>query len=154
MNVYMLKHYMIIINYFQWHSNGILIIIAVIYNYSVFILEFCSLRFVSLKERYGLKWWVCWYRPGKPCRLFPFGVALTRKMRLLVVGDKLAEHWGDARALGQPADKYFQLRRPRGIPFDWTSVSIVFSDEFCTNNCLYSRTNSEETYRVILQNIY
>lgn len=43
---------MIIINYCQWHSNGILII-AVVYNYSVFILEFRSLRFVSLKVRYG-----------------------------------------------------------------------------------------------------
>lgn len=62
-----------------------------------------------------------------PCslllELFPFGIIINQSMLLMGGGEKLCEVWkGKEHFLGQPVTKYFQLRRPKGIPFTWKNV--------------------------------
>lgn len=62
-----------------------------------------------------------------PCslllELFPFGIIMNQSMLIMGGGEKLCEVWkGREHFLGQPVTKYFQLRRPKGIPFTWKNV--------------------------------
>ena len=56
-------------------------------------------------------------------RLFPFGVVMNKDMRILGVGGKLLQAWGNSSSL---LDKHvmevFRLRRPKGISFNWGNV--------------------------------
>lgn len=62
-----------------------------------------------------------------PCslllELFPFGIIINHKMQIMGGGEKLCEVWkGQGSFLGDPVTRYFQLRRPKGITFNWKNV--------------------------------
>lgn len=58
--------------------------------------------------------------------LFPFGMIISREMKLLGVGEKLLQVWGESpEVLGDEVTKHFNLRRPKGIPFTWNNVGII-----------------------------
>ncbi|XP_063244258.1 uncharacterized protein LOC134543278 [Bacillus rossius redtenbacheri] len=68
--------------------------------------------------------------PAVPCallmRLFPFGLVFGEHMRVLAVGEKLLQVFGDADAiLGKPVTDNFKLRRPRGVPFNWKNTMYL-----------------------------
>lgn len=55
--------------------------------------------------------------------LFPFGIIINPSMDIMGVGQKLVEIWTNKEPLlGAPVNKYFKLRRPKGIPFTWKNV--------------------------------
>ncbi|XP_048477612.1 soluble guanylate cyclase 89Db [Plutella xylostella] len=56
-------------------------------------------------------------------QLFPFGVMLDRKMRVLRAGDKLLAAWGGPihRVKVAPVSEILRLRKPK-IPFTWDKV--------------------------------
>lgn len=46
-------------------------------------------------------------------------------MKIMGGGEKLVEIWrGEESFLNKPVIKYFKLRRPKGIPFNWKNVRI------------------------------
>lgn len=62
-------------------------------------------------------------------RLFPFGVIIDRDIRIMDAGEKLLSIWGASTAdevRGDLVVDRFVLRRPRDIPFTWTTVSVTF----------------------------
>lgn len=63
-----------------------------------------------------------------PCKLllelFPFGILINPEMNIMGVGEKLVElSKGRDTLLGKAVANYFNLRRPKGIPFTWRNVS-------------------------------
>lgn len=56
--------------------------------------------------------------------LFPFAFLFNPELKIFGCGEKLVEvAGGKEKLLGQSLTKYFKLRRPKGIPFDWKNVS-------------------------------
>lgn len=58
-------------------------------------------------------------------QLFPFGVLLDKNMKVISAGEKVIGAWGGPKEsfLGQPVTDLFRVRRPKGAPFDFNSVS-------------------------------
>ncbi|XP_072949959.1 soluble guanylate cyclase 89Db-like [Epargyreus clarus] len=56
-------------------------------------------------------------------QLFPFGVMLDRKMKIVLVGDKLLESWGGPwnRLEKSPISEILRLRKPK-VSFTWDKV--------------------------------
>ncbi|KAK0157521.1 hypothetical protein PV328_011258 [Microctonus aethiopoides] len=70
-----------------------------------------------------------------PCNLllelFPFGVVINEKMRIIGVGEKLLQSWGGSSSiLNTHVDEIFKLRRPKGISFTWRNVNYLHSVMF------------------------
>lgn len=56
--------------------------------------------------------------------LFPFAFLFNPEMKIFGCGEKLVEvAGGKEKLLGQSLRQYFKLRRPKGISFDWKTVS-------------------------------
>nr|CAD7602785.1 unnamed protein product [Timema genevievae] len=56
-------------------------------------------------------------------KMFPFGLVYNKDMKVLAVGEKLLQVYGDPDAiLGRPITDNFKLRRPRGVPFTWKNT--------------------------------
>lgn len=59
-------------------------------------------------------------------RMFPFGMLLNEEMRIIGAGEKLLQAWGGKdSALNKPVSELFKLRRPKGIAFNWATVSLT-----------------------------
>ncbi|XP_017776653.1 PREDICTED: soluble guanylate cyclase 89Db-like [Nicrophorus vespilloides] len=56
--------------------------------------------------------------------LFPFGIFINPKMKLMGAGEKIVEVWkgNPDTLLGQSITKIFKLRRPKGVPFTWKNI--------------------------------
>lgn len=64
-----------------------------------------------------------------PCslllELFPFGIIINPDMKIMGVGEKLAEIWSSKETfLSKSVGCYFKLRRPKGITFSWKNVIL------------------------------
>lgn len=74
-----------------------------------------------------------------PCELFlelfPFGIMMNPRMKLMGAGEKIVEVWkGSPESLiGRTVTDLFKLRRPKGITFTWKNVTFYY---FLLNNCL------------------
>lgn len=62
--------------------------------------------------------------------LFPFAIILDHDMRITRTGEKLFETWivqnpnrNPEQFFNSPVTKYFKLRRPKGILFNWKTVN-------------------------------
>nr|CAD7568475.1 unnamed protein product [Timema californicum] len=56
-------------------------------------------------------------------KMFPFGLVYNKDMKVLAVGEKLLQVYGDPDAiLGRPITDNFRLRRPRGVQFTWKNT--------------------------------
>ncbi|KAJ3650329.1 hypothetical protein Zmor_022024 [Zophobas morio] len=73
-----------------------------------------------------------------PCslllELFPFGIIINPDMKIMGVGEKLAEIWSSKETfLSKSVGCYFKLRRPKGITFSWKNTrnlqSVMFELE-------------------------
>ncbi|XP_068082929.1 soluble guanylate cyclase 89Db [Anabrus simplex] len=61
-------------------------------------------------------------------RLFPFGFVFGSDMTILHAGEKLRDVCAAGEGLvGCPVTERFRMRRPRGIPFTWTSIMYLNS---------------------------
>ncbi|KAK5650377.1 hypothetical protein RI129_001406 [Pyrocoelia pectoralis] len=74
-----------------------------------------------------------------PCEmllsLFPFGILINSSMKVVGIGDKLAQVWGNREEiLGDAVTSHFRIRRPKGVSFTWKNLyylrSVLFSLEF------------------------
>ncbi|RVE54568.1 hypothetical protein evm_000689 [Chilo suppressalis] len=59
-------------------------------------------------------------------QLFPFGVMLDRRMKVLMAGEKLVEAWGGpcGRMARSPISEILRLRKPK-VSFTWDKVSCM-----------------------------
>lgn len=63
--------------------------------------------------------------------LFPFCVAIDPSLTIISVGERLVEVAGDKEKLmGQPLEKYFKLRSPKGIAMSWKNMYYLKSVNF------------------------
>ncbi|KAK5650378.1 hypothetical protein RI129_001407 [Pyrocoelia pectoralis] len=65
--------------------------------------------------------------PSVPCyqllELFPFAIMINPSMEIMGLGQRIIEIWtGEDTLLGTPINKYFSLRRPKGISFAWKNL--------------------------------
>ncbi|KAJ8974759.1 hypothetical protein NQ317_019163 [Molorchus minor] len=70
-----------------------------------------------------------------PCKmlleLFPFGIILNTEMRIMGCGDRFIEIWrGEEHFLNRPMGEYFEIRRPKGIPFTWKKCKLRLNYRF------------------------
>ncbi|CAN7994120.1 unnamed protein product, partial [Ixodes hexagonus] len=81
----------------------------------------CELRRLTIQGRVGLAD-VGW---ASLQRLFPFGLAMDRRLELAWIGPRLRLVCGDSRALlGTPVGDLFRLHRP-AVPFTWENVMSI-----------------------------
>ncbi|CAK1541298.1 unnamed protein product [Leptosia nina] len=92
-------------------------------------------------------------------QLFPFGVLLDRKMRILVAGDKLVEAWGGpyCRIYKTPVCEILKLRKPK-VSFTWDKVvsmqNMMFELELMrwrSRNITDSRRGSQGARSILLK---
>ncbi|XP_022124835.2 soluble guanylate cyclase 89Db isoform X1 [Pieris rapae] len=92
-------------------------------------------------------------------QLFPFGVLLDRKMKILVAGDKLIEAWGGPykRIYKTQVSEILRLRKPK-ISFTWDKVvcmqNMMFELELVrwrSLNLTDSRRGSQGTRSILLK---
>ncbi|KAL7289320.1 hypothetical protein TKK_0017250 [Trichogramma kaykai] len=67
-------------------------------------------------------------------RLFPFGVVIDKKMKIIGVGERILQAWGSSTILSKSVSDIFKIRRPKGVNFIWGNVmylhSVMFELEF------------------------
>ncbi|CAG4964513.1 unnamed protein product [Colias eurytheme] len=92
-------------------------------------------------------------------QLFPFGVLLDRKMKILVAGEKLVEAWGGPlnRIHKSPINEVLRLRKPK-VSFTWDKVvcmqNMMFELELLrwrARNIADSRRGSHGARSVLLK---
>ncbi|XP_068624061.1 soluble guanylate cyclase 89Db-like [Battus philenor] len=92
-------------------------------------------------------------------QLFPFGVLLDRKMRILLAGEKLVAAWGGPshRIMKSPVSEILRLRKPK-ISFTWDKVvcmqTMLFELELMSwkTRCLNdTRRGSHGTRSILLK---
>lgn len=79
-----------------------------------------------------------------PCELFlelfPFGIMMNPRMKLMGAGEKIVEVWkGSPESLiGRTVTDLFKLRRPKGITFTWKNtmnlINVMFELEMITTH--------------------